>query len=239
MNQEEKTVDKYLTALSKGEVRFEPNGYKKPPDFSLASTIGVEVRRLNQNYFDGNSAKGLEERSIPLEQNFKRVLNSFDKKFNGHSYWVSIMYQRPLLDRGKTVAADMSKALESFLKGTRTTPCTLQVNNNIRFEIRPSRTVPSRVFRHAIASDNDSGGLVVQMYAQNIAHCIQEKERKIVPCKNLYKDWWLLLVDTMMAWDLEPSEVEEVRAGIATHGGFNKIIVIDYFGNRRLLEIGQ
>ena len=43
----------------------------------------------------------------------------------------------------------------------------------------------------------------------------------------------------MMAWDLEPSEVEEVRAGIATHGGFNKIIVIDYFCNRRLLEIGQ
>lgn len=239
MNQEEKTVDKYLTALSKGEVRFEPNGYKKPPDFSLASTIGVEVRRLNQNYFDGNSAKGLEEHSIPLEQNFKRVLNSFDKKFNGHSYWVSIMYQRPLLDRGKTVAADMSKALESFLNGTRTTPCTLQVNNNIRFEIRPSRTVPCRVFRHAIASDNDSGGLVVQMYAQNIAHCIQEKERKIAPCKNLYKDWWLLLVDTMMAWDLDPSEVEEVSAGIATHGGFNKIIVIDYFGNRRLLEIGQ
>jgi len=78
-------------------VRFEPSGYKKPPDFSLASTIRVEVRHLNQNYFDGNSAKGLEERSISLDQNFKRVLNSFEKKFNGHSYWVSIMYQRLLL----------------------------------------------------------------------------------------------------------------------------------------------
>jgi len=238
MNQEEKTAEKYLVGLSRGVVKFEPDG-NIPPDFSLASTIGIEVRRLNQNYFDGNSAEGLEKRSISLEQIFKRVLNSFDKKFNGHSYWVVIVYQRPLRDGGKTVAADMNKVLESFLKGTRTTPCTLQVNNNIRFEIRRSRTVPNRVFRYAITSDNDSGGLVVQMYAQNIAHCIQEKEQKIVPHKNRYKDWWLLLVDTMMAWDLEPSEVDEVRAGIATHGGFNKIFVIDYFGNRRLLEIGQ
>ena len=238
MNQEEKTAEKYLVGLSRGVVKFEPDG-NIPPDFSLASTIGIEVRRLNQNYFDGNRAEGLEERSIPLEQIFKRVLNSFDKKFNEHSYWVSIIYQRPLRDGGKTVAADMRKALESFLEGTRKTRCTLQVNNNIRFKIRPSRTVPSRVFHHAIASDNDSGGLVVQMYAQNIVHCIQEKEPKIVPYKNLYKDWWLLLVDTMMVWYLEHSEVEEVRAGIATHGGFNKIIVIDYFGNNRLLEIGQ
>lgn len=239
MNQEEKTAEKYLVGLSKGVVKFEPDG-NIPPDFSLASTIGIEVRRLNQNYFDGNSAEGLEEGSIPLEQKFKRVLNSFDKEFNGHSYGVSIIYQRPLRDGGKTVATDMMrKALENFLEGTRKTRCTLQVNNNIRFKICPSRTVPGRVFLHAIASDNDSGGLVVQMYAQNIVHCIQEKEPKIVPYKNRYKDWWLLLVDTMMAWDLEPSEVEEVRAGIATHGGFNKIIVIDYFGNRRLIEIGQ
>src|SRR3990167_3153303 len=123
MNQEEKTAEKYLVGLSRGVVKFEPDG-NIPPDFSLASTIGIEVRRLNQNYFDGNRAEGLEERSIPLEQIFKRVLNSFDKKFNEHSYWVSIIYQRPLRDGGKTVAADMRKALESFLEGTRKTRCT-------------------------------------------------------------------------------------------------------------------
>ncbi|MCX6234429.1 MAG: hypothetical protein NT175_06835 [Bacteroidetes bacterium] len=239
MDQQEKTVEKYLLALSIGEVKFEPQGYKKPPDFSLNSSIGIEVRRLNENFFDGEKSSGLEELSISLHNILKQVLESFDKKFDGHSYYVGIMYKRPFQGNRKSTVRDMTNALESFINGKREVPCELYVNDNITFDIFPSKIVSNRVFRHAISSDDDSGGLVVQMYIQNILHCIQQKKTKIEPCKHLYKDWWLVLVDIMMSWNLEPYEVEEIKTGITDRGGFNKIIILDYFGDNCLLELSS
>lgn len=217
-------------------MKFEPDG-NIPPDFSVASTIGVEVRRLNQNYFDGDDAEGLEEQSIPLEQGFRRVLSSFDTKFDGHSYWVGIIYQRPVRGGGRSVGSDITEALESFLKGDRTTPSVLQANENIQLVIRPSSSTRGPLFRRAISVDDDYGGSDVQVYSENIAHCIHEKERKVLPFKSRYSEWWLLLVDTMMFWDFEPWEVDEVRSGITSFGGFGRVTVIDYLGDRCLLEL--
>ncbi|MDO9271654.1 MAG: hypothetical protein Q7T94_01375 [Rugosibacter sp.] len=66
MDDSERLAEKYLLALNCGEVVFEPDG-NIPPDFSVDARIGVEVRRLNQNYekSDG-SIEGLEELAIPL-----------------------------------------------------------------------------------------------------------------------------------------------------------------------------
>lgn len=128
--------------------------------------------------------------------------------------------------------------MDNFLEGTRTTPCSLKVGNNIWFGVYPAKPFPNRVFRHAVTSDDDSGGLMVELYVQNISHCIEEKAQKIAPHKNRYNEWWLMLVNTMMAWNnLDSYEVQQARTGIANHGGFNKIIVIDYFGKNCLLEI--
>jgi hypothetical protein len=237
MDQEEKTVEKYLNSLSQGIVKYEPEGYKKPPDYCLGSSIGIEVRRVNENYFKGKTVNGLEEYSIPLHKTLKQVLESFDTKFDGHSYWVGIIYKRPFIGSRKDTVRDMAGALDSFLKGKRVTPCTVKVSKNIQFDIHPSHTVPNRVFRHAISSDDDSGGLVIQMYIQNILHCIQVKEAKINPCRKLYKEWWLILVDTMMSWNLESSEVNEIKRGIVTRGRFDKIIILDYFGDNCLLQL--
>jgi hypothetical protein len=236
MKREETVAEKYLIGLSRGVVQFEPDG-NIPPDFRVASTIGVEVRRLNQNYYDGDDAEGLEEQAIPLEQSFKRALSSFDARFDGHSYWVGIVYQRPIRGGGKSAAADITKALESFLGGARATPSMLQANKNIQLEIRDSRLAPGRLFRRSISLDVDFGGSDVEVYSENIAHCIEEKAQKIIPVKNRYSEWWLLLVDTIMFWDFEPSEVDEVRSGIASFGGFDRVTVIDYLGDRCLVEL--
>jgi hypothetical protein len=237
MKKEERAAKNYLEGLWKGDVRFEPDG-NRPPDFKLASTIGIEVRRLNENYFDTDRTKGIEEVSIPLHAKFKEVLNSYDSKFDGLTYWVGLIYKRPIHRGVKRAGEDMHKALDNFLEGRRTTPCSLEVGSKIWFVVYPAKPFPNRVFRHAVTSDDDSGGLVVQFYVQNISHCIDEKAQKIVPYKNRYNEWWLLLVDTMMmAWNLDSYELQEVRTGIANLRGFNKIIVIDHFGKNCLLEI--
>jgi hypothetical protein len=236
MNQEERTAQKYLKALSKGNVVFEPNG-NIPPDFSVGATIGVEVRRLNQNYFGQGKTRGLEEDSIPLHRKLNDVLQSYDHRFTRDSYWVALTYRRPLKGGLRNIGHAMHKALDGFLRGSRTTPSKLEVTEDIWLEIHPATAVPNRVFRHGITSDDDSGGLIEGLYTQNIIHCIQEKESKVAPYKSQFKTWWLLLVDIVLVWDLESDEVARIRSGIVNHGGFDKIIVIDYHGKACLMEI--
>jgi hypothetical protein len=236
MNQEERTAEKFLKGLSKGEVVFEPNG-NVPPDFSVGPKVAVEVRRLNQNYFGPGRATGLEEDSIPLHRKLNEVLSSYDQDFDGESYWVGLTYKRPLQKSFRKTGQAMCKALDGFLKGPRTTPTELAVSDGIWLEILPATPVHDHVFRHGITSDDDSGGFIETLYIQNITHCIQEKVSKVRPFEGQFEDWWLILVDTVMAWDLEPSEVARIRPGIVSNSVFDKVIVIDYHGDTCLLEI--
>jgi hypothetical protein len=148
---------------------------------------------------------------------------------------VTISYKRPLKGRRRNIANEMSNALNNFFNGPRTTPCSLGVNDNIQFHIHPFKPIPNHVFLNSISSDEDRGGLMVPMYIQNVAYCIQVKEQKIEPHKNKYKEWWLLLVDTI-GWGLESCDVEKIKAGIVERGGFSKIVVIDSF-SECLLEM--
>jgi hypothetical protein len=78
----------------------------------------------------------------------------------------------------------------------------------------------------------------LDLYVQNICHCIQDKTQKVLPHIHRYGEWWLLLVDTIMPWGLEPDEVNQAKTRITNIGCFHKVIVIDSSGNSSLLEIG-
>ncbi len=70
MNKDEKRAKKFLKRHY-SNIQFEPIK-NAPPDFLINNNIAVEVRRLNQNYFDGDNPKGLEEDDIP-SCNFRGV----------------------------------------------------------------------------------------------------------------------------------------------------------------------
>jgi len=208
-----------------------------PPDFTIGSRIAIEVRRLNENYFGGSRTSGLEEVDRPLHSKFKEVLSSYDRDYDGNSYLVALSFRRPLPAVISKIGKQMHVALDGFLRGSRSTPSEVKVYDNLSLEIFPYHAVPNRVFLHATTSDDDSGGIVVQLYATNISHCIGEKSQKIARHKSRYSEWWLLLVDTVAAWDLMPDEVEQVRGGISNIGSFDKLVVIDYLGNKCFLRI--
>ena len=91
MNEEEKITAKYLLSLGSRDVQFEQDG-NVPPDFSINSSIGVEVRRLNQHFFQKDSVVGLEKLEIPIWDAFIEVLRSFDESFQGESFWVALRW---------------------------------------------------------------------------------------------------------------------------------------------------
>lgn len=236
MDKQKRTAKKYLETLSIGDVIFEPYG-NVPPDFSVGSAIGVEVRRLNENYFGPNETKGLEEVDVPLHQKLREILISFDSRYEGRSFWVAIDFRRPLLGGIKGTGEDIRKTLDGFLKNSMTVPCELRINTSITLQIIPKSPVPNRLFRYGASVDDDSGGSDVELYSKNISHCIQVKSQKITLHKPRYDKWWLVLVDTMMFWDMEADEVDQVRSGILNMGSFDKLVVIDYLGDKCLFKM--
>ncbi len=228
MNTEEKIAESYLRALETGDVIFEPDG-NIPPDFSINNCIGVEVRRLNQHFFDGNNPTGLEQLEISIWNIFIDVLRSFDKYFQGESYWVGIDFQRPLDSSMKKLKTQMKGALASFIKEKPNLPYEIQVNEQVGFYIFHSEPQTDQLFREAGRSDMDAGGFVVSIYIENINHCISDKNRKIGHAFSKYEEWWLLLIDTM-AGGLGKDEVFEVKKHVTKLGNFDTLLIIDRDG---------
>ncbi len=228
MKPEEFIAHRYLKSISLGDVVFEP--YRNsPPDFAIAEQIGVEVRRLNQHYFGKSKPEGLESLEHAINRAFVDVLRSFDKNYQGESYFVKIEFQRPLASTISTIKKQMREALSYFLTEKHAVPCNLQVNDFVSFYIFRSEPEISRVFQPAGQFDADGGGSVFHMYFDNISYCIKEKNSKTNRFLSRYDVWWLLLVDTML-WVFSEEQILELKNQLPSLGNFQKLIIIDRGG---------
>ena len=225
MKAEEQTAEDYLQGLGIGSVKFEPDG-NIPPDFSVGSSTGVEVRRLNQNYLGEDGPKGLGELSIPLWKILEKGASEFDNRFDDKSYWVFAKYRRPSRESGGETAKSIRDSLEDFLGRGGQTPDEFTVNDHLKLTVYPSSPVQGRVFRLGGGIDRDSGGWLAPMYADNISYCIREKSLKIAPYEDRYDTWWLLLID-FIGWGISDREESELRSMIPSLGRFDRVIVID------------
>ena len=237
MKPEESFAEQYLLGLGLGQVVFEPDG-NIPPDFSIGKTLGVEVRRLNQQYFGSPDPEGLEQLSFPLWNLIIKEISSFDSKYNGNTYFIGIEYSRPYNVSPKSTAKSIREKLNSFLLSGDPPPADLPINSNLNFSLFLASPRPGRTFMTAGGLDHDSGGAVLQMYIDNINHCIDHKSTKIDPYLNIYKDWWLLLVD-VMGWGLDIQESKIVKSKINSLKNFNRLVIIRYGSGQFLLDMDQ
>lgn len=228
MKPEEIITEKYLKSLEIGNVIFEPDG-NIPPDFKINNQIGIEVQRLNQYFFKGNKPEALEQLDFPIWDAFTESLNSFDQHFQGKTYFVALRYERPLESNIKVIKAQMKHALTSFLVQNLETPAEMQVNEQVNFYIGKAKTSNGRLFLAAGKADMDAGGFIVSNYIENINLCIQEKNLKVNSVSQNYKEWWLLLVDTL-GWGLDQNDILEVKNHLHTLGHFHQLILIAWNG---------
>jgi len=154
MNIDEARTFKYLRTNFGENVVFEPDG-NIPPDFVINSIFAIEVRRLNQNFFDKEKSEGLEQLSFPIFDVFNDVLKSFDSIYQGNTFWVFIDFERPLTINMQLAKRDMKVALINFLtSGVLNLPYKLSVNPKIEFTIYSSQSISGRIFRPAGGSDH-------------------------------------------------------------------------------------
>lgn len=236
MKPEEIVAEKYLRKAYGGNIVYEPRGKDTTPDFSINGVYAVEVRRLNQHFFNGEKTEGLEQLSFPLYDALKEVLASFNSQYSGKSFWVFIDYQRPLGKNMRKLKLEMRNSLEKFLQAEVPLPYTLQVNEEIKFQFYSSVPISGRVFRFGGEGDGDAGGWVISVYIDNVRHCIAEKSSKIKQYESLYREWWLYLVD-YMELGLDYDDIKEVKTAISDLGQFNKVAIINYTGEFLLFDI--
>lgn len=226
MNRDEKIVFDHLKRLYGNDVIFEPIK-NETPDILLNSKIAVEVRRLNQHYFDKEKIEGLENLSFSIRKIFLEVLRSFNTAYKGKSYWVHFEFERPFSTSYQRAKKELQITLDNFLNHDISDfPHRIVINPEFIVEIDLKPPVFGRVFQEGGSVDHNAGGWVTQTYVENIRHCIHVKSTKI--CNNLqkYDEWWLYLVD-YLGGGLDLQEVEKVVLRVGPIGNFKKIIVLD------------
>lgn len=223
MKPEELIAEKYLLQKYNNLI-YEPDG-NIPPDFSIYNKIGVEVRRLNQQYRGNGKIEGLDDNGIRLEMAINSELQKYPKSANGNCYLLSLYYGRPI-GVLKKVKENLQKAIKAFETNGENTPYEYSIgaHTQITFQFASNDNCFSYKYEIGIISDTDSGGWLISMYIQDITHCIKEKEEKIKPYFTKYKPWLLLLVDYIGFFSNEDAHkiIDNIKKPVC----FDKVIVV-------------
>jgi len=235
MKAEEATAYQFLCSHYGTNVVYEPDG-NMPPDFLVDGQYAVEVRRLNQNFFQQNDQVGLETLRYSLWSAIEEVCESFGKEYCDSTYGVDVSYRRPIPgDHVKTVKDMIAKALCGYLETHAGQERFFKLDPNLSLSVFPLSPVKGCVFRMVGLLDLDRGGFVVPLYLDNLAHCIAEKSSKIEKCRSCYPHWWLLLVDHV-GWGLDASATNLLVHEVTELGSFDRVMIIDRSGQRLLAE---
>jgi hypothetical protein len=237
MDASERLAEQYLLNLGVGAVLFEPDG-NIPPDFSVGGHIGVEVRRLNQNYiYTDGKTEGLEESAIPLWQRMKKFLHAIGPSINGESWFVGIDFRRPI-DPWRSLEVKIRRELVAFMQSSTRSARTIQITPNFELDLLRASKDHGEFFLLGASSDNDSGGWIMSEVEKNLRLCILEKERKIAPYRNKYSAWWLVLADHI-DYSMEPEDRQVFRTEVMpsiTHF-FDKIVFVDPTNHQNTFEV--
>lgn len=193
MDSTELLARSYLTSLHLGEVIFEPDG-NIPPDFAIDKRIGVEVTRLNQHFAQAEKRVGLEEQDIPLYLNMRELVASFGPPMGETSVAVFYRFARPL-ERWKILERKIRKILEQFRASGPATRTEYRVTSSFSLVLTPLSFTLGDRYSLTGMSDEDSGGMLLDLLQRAIEVVVPEKTRKVMPYRSRYPLWWLVLVD--------------------------------------------
>lgn len=235
MHPEEMVAFSFLKTLFGEEPDFEPDR-EIPPDFAYGKELGIEVRRLNQNYFGDAEPIGLENMNNVIQEIFEEILRSFDSNYIGSSYYVTISYKREPALNFKAFKKSIKNSLQQFLKGNMELPAKLKVNSFIWLDLFPSPPINEKLFVSSfLRNDFDLGGFFIPVYKNNIEFCIKDKAKTVNPHLNKYRKWWLILVDYIQ-FPLRQEHISELISTIVKPIIFDKIIILNSSDRQRLIQ---
>jgi hypothetical protein len=234
MDATEKHVLDHLKHRGYETIIYEPDG-NIPPDFLVDGCIAIEVRRLNQNQFEGGSAKGFEEVAIPLWNRIKELVDSFDAPIDDESWIVFFRFTRPV-EPWKSLGPKLRQALEMFRDSAVKRRGTIIKTQGFELEVSKADYPHATLFAMGGYNDAESDGWSLSEMEANIRHCVTEKSRKIARVRAKYEQWWLALVD-LISDGQDDVELKMFRDQVCIEHDWDKIILIDPQDYTRWFEI--
>lgn len=225
MNIDEKIAFDFLKSIGMGIPKYEPDG-NIPPDYAFDDKFGIEVRRLNQNCFEGAENQGIEHVSIRIHKILESCFDSFDAKYVDKTYFVIIKYKRPISESYKVVKKEINISLQNFLDNPIVYPATFKISNKIFLQFIESKKKYNKLFKLGLKLDFNIGGRLTQLLVENVSFCVAEKSLKIKTYKSKYKKWWLLLVDHI-GLDMSKEDFDEIDISFFSKGIFDKVLIIN------------
>lgn len=235
-NRDEVIASRFLNSLLMGDVVHEPNG-NIPPDFRVAGRIGVEVRRLNQNYLLPNGKKeGFESIGASSWLSMVRLLKEFGPSVDGECWNVLIEFRHPL--DWRAIKSDIAARLHEFKSSIVRSDVNFKFGSNFEVILYRSRS-DKRDFFHLMGSvPTDAGGAVMDLVEKNLRLCIEEKERKVAPYRERYEEWWLVLVNRVDLYMQSEDYVDfRKRINPAIEHTFDRIFFVDWANHLHWFEL--
>lgn len=206
MKREERIVSEFLQKHFGRTAVYEPLGNDTPPDFSVDSTA-FEVRRLNQRYVDeGGASEGLEQVDIPLNLALQRELSKIPFSDEGGSIFWGLKFKRPLEDKMRRIVTQLAQAArEHYEQGSRKQK-EIAVGG-VTLDLIASSASTGKAFTMGYTVDDDSGGMLGDIYPTSIRLALEEKIAKTKDIADRFDRWILILVDDVMPGMMEPTDI--------------------------------
>lgn len=213
---------------------YEPLGLSTCPDFEINEFTAIEVRRLNENDFNGETPKGLNTSSRKITDSIEGVLRELIQDNPQKNYWVSLEFKRPLIKPRK-----LKKRLKKHLENTlnkQVVPTDIIIENLIKVTFHPKHEVDKQIFHLGTFMDLDRGGWVLENLCVNINYCIEEKTAKIIKTKKSYTSCWLILVDEISYGEINEIEKKHLFEHLKINPIWDKLILIDAIKGKEILK---
>lgn len=234
MKPEERRVKAWLESSSFQQVVYEPVR-SKTPDFLVDRQIAVEVRRLNQKWFNGRRNEGLEEAEARLYQGLVKELKDFGPPRAGHSYYVSYRFGRPI-ERWSVLKPRVSELLRAAAGSDHPEVRRYRIGRALELDFQPAGVVHEWHFVLATYIDRQAGGSTNAVLIDSVKKIVLEKTSKVLARLHLFSVWWLVLVDrTKFGFDRESGVVLE-SAGISLEV-FERLVVLDHSGLQVIADL--
>jgi hypothetical protein len=235
MDDSEALARRYFKHLGFRRTKFEPEGYKKFPDFFVQDRIAVEIRSLNEQVVPSTSGpkpRGRDDIDRKVSDKVRRGLESLGPPKGGVSWYIDIEYGYNPVPNKRQMRAAISQ-LQTFRDSPVQEPTTIRLAHNFALKLHRADQPYRYYFVMGEIDSEDSGVLVSSQLERNVKICIDEKTKKAIDsgiARTKYAEWWLVLIDrvTFGEW---------VDIQIPSYGWWDKVILLNTRDPRMAIEI--
>lgn len=231
----ERMALEYFQSQGYNKILHEPDG-NVPPDLVIDGEIAVEVRRLNQFKNVKGELQPLEKLEFKIVPKILKIINDYKSVSSDKSAFVSIGFSRPL-SVNKNLISEIKRTFDHHVNCL-DEHVAYAVHENLRLRFHKAKKNFGYPFVLGSISDNDSGGFVVSNILESLKVVIREKEKKIEPFKELYRVWWLTLVDRI-GYGIDEIDLQQLTTALQIESIFEKIVFISPFDSTEGVEINM